>query len=77
MKKYLISRRSIIDETFEVEAEDAGELTRKIQDGEIGLPVMSEWCDWHDEAYEIVQETELDPLYVMVRDHKMVDTELV
>lgn len=67
MKKYLISRRSIIDETFEVVADDASDLCRKIQEGDVGLPVMTEWCDWHDDAYDIVQEEELDPLYVMVK----------
>ncbi len=69
MKKYLISRRSIVDETFEVEAEDAGELTKKIQDGEIGLPVMTEWIDWKDEEFEVVHEEEMDPLYVMVKQY--------
>ncbi len=73
MKKYLISRRAVVDETFAVEAEDMSDLTKKIQDGDIGMPITTEWVDWHDETFDVVHEEELDPLYVMVRDHKLVD----
>ena len=68
MKKYRLQRRAIIDETFYVEAEDPEEALQIARDGgAVHDPDDTEWCDWHDEDYEITMTTDLDPLYVMVK----------
>ena len=76
MKKFRLARRSIIDETFWVEAEDEDEALQIAREGgAVHDPNDSAWVDWHDDRYEVTKVEELDPLYVMVRDHdrKMVD----
>lgn len=71
MKKYRLNRRSIIDETFWVEAEDEDEALQIARDGgAVQDPTDTEWCDWADDDYEITKTEELDPLYLMVRNHE-------
>jgi hypothetical protein len=36
-------------------------------------PVHTEWVDWATGTYEIEDVEELDPLYRMVKDYKLVD----
>lgn len=75
MKKYRLNRRSIVDETFYVFAEDPEEaLQIALDGGAVQDPDDTSWCDWHDEEYEITGTTDLDPLYVMVKQYnKTVD----
>lgn len=71
MKKFRLQRRSIIDETFWVEAEDEDEALQIARDGgAVHDPDDVEWCDWADEDYEITGYNELDPLYVMVKQYE-------
>lgn len=71
MKKFRLQRRSIIDETFWVEAEDPDEALQIARDGgAVQDPTDTEWCDWADDDYEITMTEELDPLYIMVRNHE-------
>lgn len=71
MKKYRLQRRSIIDETFYVEAEDEDEALQIARDGgAVPSPADTEWCDWADDDYEITLIKELDPLYIMVRNYE-------
>ena len=68
MKRYRLQRRSIIDETFYVEAEDPDEALQIAKDGgAVQDPDDVSWCEWYDEDYEITMTEELDPLYVMVK----------
>lgn len=71
MKKFRLNRRSIIDETFYVIAEDEDAALEIAKNGgAVQDPDDTEWCDWADDDYEITKTEELDPLYVMVKDYE-------
>jgi hypothetical protein len=73
MKKFRLQRRSIVDETFYVVAEDedaALEIARN--GGAVQDPDDTEWVDWYEEDYEITKTEELDPLYVMVKQYEQI-----
>lgn len=68
MKKFRLQRRSIIDETFYVIAEDPDTALEIARDGgAVHDPDDTTWCEWYEEDYEITMTEELDPLYVMVK----------
>jgi hypothetical protein len=71
--KFEISRRSIYLETYWVEADTEEEAMELAYDGNVGDPAM-EWLDWADSQYEVDDIECIDPLYVMVKDYKLVDT---
>ena len=71
--KYKVVRRSIVEETWIVEADTEVEAIEQLE-GCAGDPDRTEWIDWHDEQFIVEGEPEiLDPLYVMVKDYKSVD----
>ncbi len=72
MKKFTFWRNCIVAETYEVEAESEEQAREKLFNGECD-PVNSEWIDWHDRDFELEDVEELDPLYRMVKDYKLVD----
>lgn len=53
MPKYMISRRSIINELYEVVADTEEEALAIAYDGDIPEPYATEFCDWYDEQYEV------------------------
>ena len=72
MKKYTYWRNSIVAEFYEVEAENEEAAYQQLMDG-CHEPVHTEWVDWATGTYEIESIEELDPLYRMVKDYKLVD----
>lgn len=73
MKRYTFWRNSIVAETFEVEAESEEEAREMLWNGDYGDPVKEEWIDWATDDFELEYVEELDPLYRMVKDYKLVD----
>lgn len=53
MPKYTFSRRSIVDETFIVEAGSEDEALELVQDEQCDLG-PTEWVDWYDDSYELM-----------------------
>ena len=72
MKKFTFWRNAIISEIYEVEAETEEEAVEQLSNG-CHDPVNTEWVDWATGGYELEEVVELDPLYRMVKDHKLVD----
>jgi hypothetical protein len=72
MKKFTYWRNAIICEFYEVEAESEEKAYQQLMDG-YHDPVNTEWVDWATGTYEIEDVEELDPLYRMVKDYKLVD----
>lgn len=73
MKKFRLQRRSIVDETFYVVAEDEDEALEIARNGgAVQDPNDTEWCEWYEEDYEITNKEELDPLYVMVKQYDQI-----
>jgi hypothetical protein len=71
--KYILVRAAIIDEYYEVEADSEQEALEMAIDGDLADPIKTDFVDWRDDEYQICDTEELDPLYVMVKDYKLVD----
>jgi len=67
--KFQISRRSLMLETYWVEADSEEEAMEIAYDGNAGDPAM-EWLDWMDNQYEVDEVEIIDPLYKMVKEYK-------
>lgn len=68
-KKFTFWRNAIIAETYEVEAEHEDEARQMLRDG-LCDPILNEWIDWDTRDFQLEDVEELDPLYVMVKEHK-------
>jgi hypothetical protein len=73
--KFLMSRTSLIQESFWVEADTEEEAREMGFDGEVdnGDPDRREWIDYYDDEWSIDETECIDPLYVMVKDYESVD----
>ena len=73
MKKFTFWRNAIIAETYVVEAESEEEAREMLWNSDYGDPVKEEFIDWASDDFELEDVEELDPLYRMVKDYKLVD----
>jgi len=71
--RYTVVRAAVIDEYYEIEADSEEEALSIAFDGEAGDPVRTEFVDWRDDEYAVVDTECIDPLYRMVKDYKTVD----
>lgn len=71
--KFILVRAARIDEYYEVEADSESEALEYAYDGNLGDPFKTEFIDWSDDEYQVVESEVIDPLYVMVKDYKSVD----
>lgn len=67
--RYQVSRRSIVLETYFVEADTEEEALQICYDGDVPEPCL-EFIDWVDDQYEVDDKECIDPLYKMVKDYK-------
>ena len=72
--RYTVVRAAVIDEYYEIEADSEEEALSIAFDGEAGDPVRTEFVDWRDDEYAVVDTECIDPLYSMVKDYKTVDS---
>jgi hypothetical protein len=72
MKKFTFWRNAIVAETYIVEAESEDAAREMIRDGSVEV-FSEEWIDWATGDFELEDVEELDPLYRMVKDYKLVD----
>jgi hypothetical protein len=70
--KFELYRRSITCETYWVEADSEEEALEIAGDGDAGDPIL-EFIEWYDDHYTVEGKECIDPLYVMVKDYKLVD----
>jgi hypothetical protein len=71
--KFELYRRSITCETYWVEADTEEEAIEIAANGDVGDPIL-EFMDWYDDEYTVESKECIDPLYVMVKDYKSVDS---
>ena len=71
--KFTLVRAARIDEFYEIEADSESQALEIAYDGCLGEPIRTEFIDWHDDEYQVVDVEVIDPLYVMVKDYKSVD----
>lgn len=69
---YILCRAAKIDEYYEVEADSEEEALTIAYDGDLGEPFRTEFLDWADDEYQVVEETIIEPLYRMVKDYGQV-----
>jgi hypothetical protein len=68
--KFTFSRRAVIDEVYEIEADSQEEAETALDEGWYGDPVSTEFCDWYDPSFELERTEDLDPLVKMIKAHK-------
>lgn len=71
--KFQVSRRSIMLETYFVEADSEEEALEICFDGDVPEPVL-EFIDWMDDDYEVDGKECIDPLYTMIKEHTQKET---
>ena len=69
---YTIVRAAKIDEYYEIEADSEEEALNIAYDGGLPDPVRTEFLDWADDEYQVVDEELIEPLYRMVKDYEPV-----
>jgi hypothetical protein len=72
--RYLMSRTSIIEESWWVEADSEDEAMEKAYDGEADNtePAVRRWMDYADDEWTIDETECIDPLYVMVKEYEQI-----
>ena len=73
MKKFTFWRNAIVSEIYVVECESEDEAREMLRDGQVEV-FTEEWMDWATDDFELEHVEIIDPLYRMVKDHKLVDT---
>lgn len=72
--RYTLYRRSIVSESFYVEANSEEEALEIANEKGLDMePVNQEWIEWYDNVYELDEAYDpepLDPLYKMVKDYE-------
>ncbi len=71
--KYVMVRAAIIDEYYDIEADSEAEALEMVMDGDYGDPIKTEFVDWRDDEWQVADTEEIEPLYRMVKDYKLVD----
>ena len=72
MKKFTFWRNAIVSEIYVVECESEDEAREMLRDGQVEV-FTEEWMDWATDDFELEHVEIVDPLYRMVKDHKLVD----
>lgn len=68
--RYAFYRRSLVSETYFIDADSPEEALQRLRDGEESQePTPMEWIDWYDDDYTLDQDFEPEPLCPL---HKMV-----
>jgi hypothetical protein len=70
--RFVMSRRSITDEQYWVEADSEEEAEQMLMDGEGGEPIL-EFVDWYDDQYTMDSKEPIEPLYEMLKSYTPVD----
>ena len=74
--KFTFSRRSLVNEVYEVEADSETEAFEVMSEGSYGNPVETEYIEWYDDDFEMDHKECIDPLVRMIENYekKTVDT---
>ena len=68
--KFTFSRRVVINEIYEIEADSIEEAQEALSEGWYGDPIDTEFVDWYDDDYELENTECLDPLVQMIKDYE-------
>ena len=69
--RYEITRRSIVCETYWVEADSEEEALEICTNGCAEDPQL-DFIDWYDDNYEIEDTEIIDPLYKMIKEYEQI-----
>ncbi len=73
--RFAVSRRSIVEETFWVEADSWDDALDKAADGGyLGEGIQTEWIDWADDNFypSEIEPVPICPLHKMVKEYGQV-----
>ena len=72
--KFLMSRTSLIQESWWVEADTEEEASELAMNGEVdnGDPDRREWLEYYDDEWSIDEKECIDPLYKMVKEYEQI-----
>lgn len=72
--RFLMSRTSLIEESWWVEADTEDEAMEKAFDGDAdnNEPAFRNWIDYADDEWTIDEKECIDPLYVMVKEYEQI-----
>ena len=68
--RFRFSRRVVLDEIYEIEADSEEEAIDMMTSGEYGDPVETEFIDWYDDDFHFEDKEPIDPLVKMVAEYK-------
>jgi hypothetical protein len=64
--RFTFSRRVVMNEVYEIEADSEEEANDAMSEGWYGDPVATEFVDWYDDNYELDSMEVIDPLHKML-----------
>lgn len=67
--KFTLVRAAVIDEYYEIEADSEEEALEIAYDGNLPDPFRTEFVDWRDDNYSVIDTEVIEPLYRMVKDY--------
>lgn len=73
MKRFTFWRNAIVSEVYVVECESEEQAREMLQNGEVEV-FTEEWMDWATDNFELEHEEIIDPLYLMIKQHKQKET---
>lgn len=68
--RYTLVRRSIVEETFYIDANSEEEALQLALDECPDPENDPEWIDWYDNHFTSIEKEPLDPLYKMIKTHE-------
>ena len=69
MKRFTFWRNAIVAEVYVVECETEEQAREMLQNGEVEV-FSEEFMDWATRDFELEHEEIIDPLYLMIKQHK-------
>jgi len=67
--KFTVCRTAIIDEYYEIEADSEQQALDIAYDGGYPDPIRTEFIDWRDDEWTVVEREETCKLYNMVKEY--------
>lgn len=75
--KFTFSRRAIVNEVYELEANTEEEARDMLDQGWYGDPVDTDYLEWYDHDWDLDDTECLDPLVKMLENYEQTQKETV
>jgi hypothetical protein len=68
--RFTFSRRSLVNEVYEIEADSEEAARDAMSEGWYGEPVETEYIEWYDDDFDLDHTETLDPLVKMIENYE-------